>query len=157
MTDNKVITSPEGTLHFASVKDARKNSFSGRTEYSIRIEIDGDTKGADEFRKTLKKINKNLIVEEDAKLTKEGNYIINARSRDKPKVFDKQMNRLDDEEVPMIESGTARVLVTPFEGKAGKGGGLNLAGVQLLDIVEYQGSEPVDEDTLLEALKQTKK
>lgn len=154
MTDKAtVLTSPEGALLFASVKDARKNSYSGRNEYSVRIEIDGKTKGAEEFKKALKKINKNLIVEEEDKLQKEGNYIINARSRDKPKVFDKGMNRLDDEEVPMIESGTARVLVTPFEGKAGKGGGINLAGVQLLDITEYQGSDPVDEDTLLENLK----
>ena len=158
MTDTKILTSPEGEILFSSLRSARKNSFTGNLEYSMRIEIDGDSKGATEFKTALKKINKALVVTEDEKgnsvVKKEGNYIVNARTKDQPKVFDKDNETLEQEHIPMVESGTARILVTSFEGKSGKGGGINLAGVQLLDITEYQGAEPVDEDELKKALKQ---
>jgi hypothetical protein len=153
-TEDNSILSPEGTLHFASVKTPRKNAFSGKTEYSVRLEIDGSTEEGEAFRKTLNKINKNLIVE-DAEGLKEGHYIINARSSSehKPAVFDINMDDMEDEDVPMIESGTARVLVSPFTTKNKKGGGINLVGIQLLDVVEYQGAEPPDRDALRAKLK----
>lgn len=155
MTD-RVLTTPAGEVLFSSLRTARKNSYSGKLEYSARIEIDGDQKGAADFMKQLKKINKALVVTEDKEgnsiVKKAGNYIINARSKDMPKVFDSNNTPLTAETTPMIESGTVRLLLTTFEGKDGKGGGINLAGVQLIDITEYQGSEPVNEDELQKAL-----
>lgn len=157
MNDTKVLASPKGEILFSSLRTARKNSYTGNMEYSVRIEIDGDAPGASEFKTALKKINKALVVTEDDTgnmlVKKEGNYIINARTQKTPSVFDKSNTKLEHELVPMIEGGTARVLLTSFEGKQGKGGGINLAGVQLLDITEFQGSEPVDEDALKQALQ----
>ncbi len=154
----KVLTTPVGEVLFSSLRKALSSSFKADTaEYSIRIEVDGDAKGATEFRNALKKLNKALVITEDKEgnsiVKKEGNYIINARSQNRPKVVDKNDNVLTNELVPMIESGTVRLLVTTFEGKAGKGGGINLSAVQLVDIVEFQGSEPLSDEETLAALK----
>ncbi len=162
MTDKTLpLTSPVGDILFSSLRTARKNAFTGNLEYPMRLEIDGDAKGATEFKTALKKINKDLVITEDKEgnsaVKKEGNYIVNARSKDRPKVYDKSNSRVAAEDVPMLEGGTARIMVTPFTSKSGKGGGINLVGVQLIDITEYQGAEPVDEEDLLKALKAANK
>lgn len=155
----EVLTSPEMKVIFSVLRSPRKSSFKdGEAEYSMRGEVDGSNVSAEDFKKALKKINKSLIITEDKEgntiVEKDGNYIINARTRNKPTVFDKNNKVIPSEEVPMLESGsTVRLLLTTFQGKSGKGGGLNLAGVQLLDVIEYEGSEPVDQDTLEKALK----
>jgi hypothetical protein len=151
----KTLISPEIQIKFNRLRSPATNAHTGEKEYVIRSEAEQGTPGFEEWKKTLRKINKNLIVDEEEKVSKEGNFVFNARSKDKPKVYDKHMNEIPTDEIPMISSGTARVLVTTFEGKSGKGGGLNLAGVQLLDIVEHQGSQGVDEDTLLDLMKKS--
>jgi hypothetical protein len=157
MTDKTILTSPKGKFLFVNVKNARKNAYTGNSEFAVRLEVFGSEKDSEDFKKQLKRINKSLLVTEDKEgnsiVSDENNYIINGRSQNRPKVFDKDMNVIDEEELPMIDSGIGRVLLTTFESKNGKGGGINLVGVQLLDYTEYQGSAPVDEDELLNALK----
>lgn len=158
MTDTKTLTSPVGTILFSALRTAKQNYEKTKMEYSLRLEIDGDAKGADEFKKALKAINRALVITEDKQgnsiVAKEGNYIINAKSINAPKVFDKDNEMLAQDEIPMITSGTAVVVLKEFTGKSGKGNGVNLVGVQLLDIVEFQGTKStVNENELLSALK----
>lgn len=156
MTDTKLLTSPEADVLFSALKNARTNKHSGKTEYSVRVYVTGKTPGAAEFMKALKKINKGLVVTEDAEgnsiVKADGDFIINAKAKDRPRIF-QDGTSLTAEETPMIESGTVRIVVSSFEGKEGKGGGINLQAVELIDIKEYQGSEPLDTDLLKEALK----
>lgn len=157
-TENKVLTSPKGEVLFASLRNPRKNAFSGELEYSVRMEIDGDSKGAEQFKQQLKQINKALVITEGDKgqsiVKKEGNYIVNARTRNTPTVFDEKGQELEAEHVPMIGGGTLKIQVLPFSGKSGKGGGINLVGAQLLEIDEYQGDTQVDKSELQKALQE---
>ncbi len=154
-TEKELLLSPKGELIFSKLQTPTKNAFTGNMEYSVRMEIDGDAHGAQAFKTALKKINKALIITEDKEgnsvIKKEGNFVINARTKSeyKPVIFDTDNTTIPTDEVPMLGKGSiVRVQLTPFDGKKGKGGGVNLESVQLLDVVEYQGKEAIDEDVL---------
>lgn len=154
-----LITSPVGNIKFSALRSARKeqdkaDGTPGRLLYSMRLEIEPTSAGADAFKTTLSDINDNLVVTRTkAGKLAPGHYLFNTKSINKPKVYDKDMNQIDADLIPMIESGTARVIFSSFEGKGGLGGGLNLVGVQLLDVVEFVGSEAVDESDIVAQLK----
>lgn len=67
-------------------------------------------------------------------------------------MFDEKGDVIAATEIPMIAGGTAVMLLTTFEGNA-LGGGINLQGVQLLEIDEYVGNTGVDEDALQAKLR----
>lgn len=143
MTDNTLpLKSPVGTIRFFRV--GGKGGDKERDNNALRLEVDGNTPGAAEFKKQLLKINKNLVVEDEDKLSKTGNYIFNARSKEMPRVYDKSNTRLESEEIPMISEGTAQAIVTQFTGE--KGGGINLVGIKLIDYTVYQGGGISDDD-----------
>lgn len=147
----KLVKSPVGAIKFSSLTTARVSKFTGKSEYSMRLEVDGDDPGAAAFLKDIRTINKKLGNKEDTE--KEGNYFLNGKSKNKPKVYDKEMNLLAEEEIPAIESGTARLILTPFINKkdASKSG-LEMVGVQLLDIVEYVGDGQEFDDDAIKAV-----
>lgn len=152
----ETITLPEGTIKFSVLRTPRLNEHKGREEYSMKVYIKGSTPGAAETRKKLEAINIGLPTTKDRKgnsiVEAEGDYCVGAKSIKQPKVFDKNMQVIPADEIPMIESGKAVLVVTAFEG-SGMGGGINLEAVQLLDFTEFQGSDPVDEEQLLQALR----
>lgn len=157
-TKAKLHTSAAGTIKFSALREARKeqdkNGEPGRSVYSMRLEVEASTAGADTLRTLLEDVNDKLIVTKvkNMKLAP-GNFIFNAKSINKPKVYDKNMELIASDLIPMIESGTAKVIFTTFEGKSGKGGGINLVGVQLLDYVEFQGNSAIDEADIVAQLK----
>lgn len=145
-----LLTSPVGTLNFLAHLKPRENNYTGNMEYSARIEIDANSAEGAEFLKTIRKVNRNLG--SDEKVSQEGNVFINAKSKNKPKVLDAQGNVLAEDKVPMIESGTVKLIVSTFQGK--KGGGISLEAIQLVDIVEFTGSATqIDEDALAAAVR----
>lgn len=146
---SNLLTTPTGALNFLAHLKPLENSFTGRTEYSARIEMDTTTTEGAAFLKTVRSINKNLGSTD--KVTKEGNVFINAKSKNKPTILDADGNVLDKENVPMIESGEVKLIVSTFDSK--KGGGICLEAIQLINVVEYTGTSDVDEDALKAAVK----
>lgn len=155
-TENKTkLHSATGTVKFAALTKARPESQeSDKLVYSMRLEVEPGQAGAQEVRDTLDTVNDKLIITKvkNMKLAP-GHFIFNAKSINKPAVYDKDMNKLSDDLIPMIAGGTARVIFSTFEGKSGKGGGINLVGVQLLDIEEYTGTSAIDESDVLAQLR----
>lgn len=148
---SKLLTTPVGTINFIAHKTARFNQMKNRTEFSARIEIDGDTKGAQEFKDTLRNINSSLGSEK--KVAKKGNYFVNAASKDAPKILDKKGKVLTADEIPDIEGGTVRLVLQPFQSKVkGMEGGVGLVAIQLVDIIEYTGGATIDDEELQSAL-----
>jgi len=154
MTNETKLHTAEGKIKFSVLRKPRKGVDSDTLEYSMRLEVTPESKGADTVRDTLDTVNDKLIItkEKNMKLAP-GHFIFNAKSTKKPTVYDKDMNVLTEDLIPMISGGTARVIFSTFEGKSGKGGGINLVGVQLLEIDEYVGSSDINEDDVLAALR----
>lgn len=150
----KIITSPAATILFSALRKPQNVEGKEALQFTMRVEVEAGTEGAEDFRNVLTEINSNLLVTKTKNMKlAPGNYIFNARSTDKPAVYDREMNRIAEDEIPMINSGTARLLLTTFESKSGKGGGISLVGVQLLSIEEYLGSSGVSEDDIRAALQ----
>lgn len=146
------LTSPIGNLVFSSLTKPRPNKFKdNKLEYVAKIEVDGDSEGAVEFLKTIRKINRNLGSEDN--VTKPGNYFINGAARDIPTVFDKDDNIIQTENVPMIVSGDVRLLLVPFHSKTPGMGGLNLIGIELINIKEYEPVTEIDVESMQKALR----
>lgn len=157
MSNNvNVIESPVGKVIFSVLHTPRKSNNPNKAdvlEYSTTMEFDESAPGVKEFKATLEGINDSLVVTKvksgsKAPAIAPGHFRVTARSKNRPIIFDKDGVTLGKDEVPMIAQATATILITTFEGKNGLGGGLNLQGVQLLTVTEYEGSSAVDEDTL---------
>lgn len=147
MSDAKNIKSPEGEITFCAVKRPVMNKHKGVEEYSCRVHFEGTESGWDEFKGKLDKVN-GMIAAPDKKSGK--GFNVKAANRSKPIVI-LNGKQLSDDEIPMIESGRGRLVVKPFESKAGSG--IRLIAVELKSFEEYQKGDDVDVDSVLDLLK----
>lgn len=148
-TENKPTLIDTGvvTLSFAALKAPVNKYKSTEKEYRVRAQKWATEGDASTLANTLKGINKDIVrnihnIKNEAELGHEDNFIFNASAKDRPVVFAADGTQMAVEEIPMITTAKARLKVVPFEGKDGKGGGINLVAVQLLEYELYEGSGP---------------
>lgn len=108
---HKTIISPVGTLKFLAVAKAVKKYKSEETEFTARLEFDGSDAEALAFRKAVESINDKRIITKG--VSKEGNFMINLRSKYQPTVLNKDGEQLTEGNIPhfnsAVDNGTARV------------------------------------------------
>lgn len=165
--EDSAVTSPEGRVLFAALKNPRKSNKTTKSgeaimERTVRLYIDGDTPGAAEFRAHLKSTNPKLVITENSEtgeslIAKEGDYLFNASSAGDVAIFDESLNEMETDSIPMLDK-ESRAIVTVATFNADQPAnkrGINLLGVQLTKIVEYvgKGSESVDREKLKAKLK----
>lgn len=154
-----ILVSPAGKIVFSRLNRPAKTLKEGADylEYSISMDFDLSAKGVAEFVSKLEDINDRLVVTKTKSkfAIAPGHVRVTARNKMKPTIFDKEGDKIAAEDVPMISSGTATLLLTTFDG-SGKGGGINLQGVQLIDIQEYEGATGVNVEDLEAKLKSLK-
>lgn len=165
MTDTKDTTETKAplidtgvvTLSFVAIKSPVNKYQSTDKEFRVRAQKWATETDRDTLAKTLKAINKDIVldvhrIKKESELGHEDNFIFNASAKDRPIVLDADKNILSAEEIPMVTNATARLKLVPFEGKNGKGGGVNLVAIQLLSFDLYEGSGPAyDADEIANA------
>lgn len=148
MTDtSNIIDTGIVTLSFAAIKSPVNKYQSDDKEFRVRAQKWGTESDAVSLAKTLKAINKDIVldvhrIKNEQELGAEDNFIFNASAKDQPIVLDADNNVLRGEEIPMVQNATAIMKLVPFEGKGGKGGGVNLVAIKLLSYDLYEGSGP---------------
>lgn len=156
---DKYLTSPVGEIQFMAIENPVTDSKTGKEQYSIKLAF--DLKKDAEWLAKIEEINYAKVVtaktyrgkSETAKqVLSKGKAFVEAKSIYKPQAYDSKGNEL--EENPMFfqdSTGTARMIVQPYEGA--KGGTINLMGVIIESIEGNESTGSVDRETRLAQLR----
>lgn len=132
---NQLITSPAGTIVFSRLRNTGDGTV-------LNLRFDGTTDQEKEFKAAIAEVNPSLIGTKSKKITKEGQFTVQAKSKYQPQVIDSTGNLLNETEdgIPSISSGTASMVVKP--GTSEKGNYINLVTVVLGNDIEiWTGDE----------------
>ena len=154
---NTYIASPEGQLLYMSLAKPVLNKYNNKMEYTCRILFDGTTEEGKAFKDQITEINDKCVVTTSKTVDiSKGHFIVKASSTYQPKVVD--YNKEEIEEIPQFytgSTGTAKMVVKPFEGT--KGGSINLVAVALGKLNLTEPKENKLDQTLEDALKNVNK
>lgn len=156
MSYEEQIMSPVGEIVFMALnRKVKKNQSPDSPEgYTVRLKFDTSNPEHAEWKKTVSKINRNIVV-----TGREGytgtEFDMKAFSLYKPEIGDKDGNTL--EEVPNFykgSTGTARMVVQPYTGNE-LGGSINLTAVIINNIEtnEEEGATGAERESVLTRLK----
>jgi hypothetical protein len=156
----KLETSPRGTIQFMAVaKPVSKSKKSTEQVYTVKIAF--DNKMDKDWLAFVSGINDAKVVtaksyrgkDENIKAVLEtGKSMVSASSKFQPQVYDAQGNEMED--VPAFfagSTGTAQMIVQPYEGE--EGGTINLIGVVIHTLDTPEGAGTVDRETRLSQLR----